>query len=233
MGSPVVGDDFQAVSTATGICEGFKRLLRIPGQLNLLFNWLFDGDGELSSEASDGIADYLHPIGGILLWPGSTLPSNKWLICNGQLVSRTDYATLFQRIGTTYGAGDGSSTFALPDLQGRVPRGVSSTDGLGVTGGADTLTLNENQIPLKTHYHGVGEDPGGDEIQIIKRAWASDGTFDVLQNSADNPNVTTTVTDSGALATTNAIEVTGSEEASQTIDNRPAFIGLYFIIKAK
>lgn len=232
MGSPVRSDDFTAVTGATTACDGFKRLLRIPGQLNLLLAWLLDGDGNLSKEAAEGIADYLAPIGSIQMWAGASLPSDRWLVANGQAVSRTTYAALFQRIGTVYGAGDGSSTFNLPDLSGRVPRGIDAITPLGQQGGTDSVTLKEDQVPMKTHFHGIGEDPGGDEIQIIQRTWNSDGTFNVTQNSSDNPNVTLSITDSGDLGTTDPIVVVGGNEASNPIDNRPAFTSLLFIIKA-
>lgn len=231
MGSPVRSDDFTAVTGATTACDGFKRLLRIPGQLNLLLAWLLDGDGNLSKEAAEGIADYLAPIGSIQMWAGASLPSDRWLVANGQAVSRTTYAALFQRIGTVYGAGDGSSTFNLPDLSGRVPRGIDAITPLGQQGGTDSVTLTEDQVPMKTHFHGIGEDPGGDEIQIIQRTWNSDGTFNVTQNSSDNPNVTLSITDSGDLGTTDPIVVVGGNEASNPIDNRPAFTSLLFIIK--
>lgn len=232
MGSPVRSDDFTAVTGATSACDGFKRLLRIPGQLNLLLGWLLDGDGNLSKEAAEGIADYLSPIGSIQIWAGASLPSDRWLVANGQAVNRVTYATLFQRIGTVYGAGDGSTTFNLPDLQGRFPRGIDASTPLGQKGGSDSTTLTESQVPLKTHYHGVGENPGGDEIRIIERSWNSDGTFNYIQHSGDFANIAGSITDSGDFATTDAIESSGSNVAPTQIDNRPAFNSFLFIIKA-
>lgn len=64
-------------------------------------------------------------IGLITLWAGATPPTG-WLICNGQLVSRTTYSKLFALISTTFGAGDGSTTFALPDMTSRTPIGVGT-----------------------------------------------------------------------------------------------------------
>lgn len=73
--------------------------------------------------------------GSIWLWPGSTAPAG-WLLCNGQAVSRTTYANLFSVLGSAYGQGDGSTTFNVPDLTGRVPVGTNGTYPPASTGGA-------------------------------------------------------------------------------------------------
>lgn len=79
------------------------------------------------------------PAGSIIQWSSNTAPAN-WLICDGSAVSRETYSSLFAAIGTTYGAGNGTTTFNLPDLRGRVAVGRNSgTFGtLGATGGAET-----------------------------------------------------------------------------------------------
>ena len=81
---------------------------------------------------------------------GTVAPEN-YLFCDGSAVSRSTYATLFGVIGTTFGAGDGSTTFNVPDLSGRVPLGVSSTHLLGSTGGSETVTLTEQELPAHVH----------------------------------------------------------------------------------
>lgn len=73
----------------------------------------------------------LIPPGTIIHYAGRTVPSG-WLICNGANVSRTDYAALFAAIGTIYGAGDGSTTFGLPNLNGRFLEGATSTSSVGI-----------------------------------------------------------------------------------------------------
>lgn len=92
--------------------------------------------------------------GSITMYAGATAP-NGWLICDGSAISRTDYADLFNVIGTTYGSGDGSTTFNIPDLQGRVPVGYKSSDTsfdtLGETGGEKTHTLTVDEIPSHNH----------------------------------------------------------------------------------
>ena len=81
--------------------------------------------------------------GTILSWSTSSIPSG-FLECDGTAVSRTTYSALFTAIGTTYGAGDGSTTFALPDLQDNVPIGKSNNKSLASTGGANTVTSTGN-----------------------------------------------------------------------------------------
>ena len=99
-------------------------------------------------------------IGNIILFTGQTIPEG-YLVCNGSAISRDDYADLFDVIGTTYGSGDGSTTFNLPDLSGSVAIGVSSTHSIGVSGGEETHILITNEIPSHTHTvpaHGHGND---------------------------------------------------------------------------
>jgi microcystin-dependent protein len=110
------------------------------------------------------------PIGSVTAFAGSAAPSG-WLLCGGQTVSRTQYSGLFLTIGTTYGAGDGSTTFALPDLRGRVIAGEDDMGGtaanrltsggsgvtgttLGATGGAETHTLTSSQQASMSIYYG-------------------------------------------------------------------------------
>lgn len=95
------------------------------------------------------------PVGTMLMWATATAPTN-YLICNGSAVSRRTYAPLFAVLGTTWGAGDGSTTFNLPNTAGRVVRGVNGTYTLAGTGGADTQTLVANQLPQHTHGVYVG-----------------------------------------------------------------------------
>lgn len=88
----------------------------------------------------------------IYMFGGSVAPSG-FLICDGSAISRSTYADLFSAIGTTYGVGDGSTTFNLPDMSGRVPVGVSLDIALGDVGGEETHTLLTNELP--SHSHGI------------------------------------------------------------------------------
>lgn len=90
------------------------------------------------------------PAGTISLWAHETPPLN-WLLCDGAAVSRTTYASLFAAIGTRYGAGNGTTTFNVPNLKGRVPVGLDTAqtefDNLSETGGSKTHTLTIAQVP--------------------------------------------------------------------------------------
>lgn len=94
------------------------------------------------------------PVGSVIPFAGSSAPTG-WLLCDGTVKSRTTYANLFAEISTTYGAGDGSTTFNLPDMRGRVPVGLDSGtfDSLGEALGAESTTLTATQLP--EHTHGV------------------------------------------------------------------------------
>jgi microcystin-dependent protein len=88
-------------------------------------------------------------IGEIRMFAGNFQPAG-WMFCEGQLLPISENETLFQLIGTTYG-GDGESTFALPDLRGRIPIHQGNGFILAETGGAEEITLTINQIPAHTH----------------------------------------------------------------------------------
>lgn len=88
-------------------------------------------------------------VGEIRLFAGNFAPAG-WMFCDGQLLPISENETLFQLIGTTYG-GDGQSTFALPDLQGRVPIHFGNGFTQAAAGGAETVTLTQNQIPAHAH----------------------------------------------------------------------------------
>jgi microcystin-dependent protein len=88
-------------------------------------------------------------VGEIRMFAGNFAPAG-WMFCEGQLLPISEYETLFNLIGTTYG-GDGQSTFALPDLRGRLPLHFGNGFTLAETGGVETVTLTVAQIPAHSH----------------------------------------------------------------------------------
>jgi microcystin-dependent protein len=97
-------------------------------------------------------------VGEIRIFAGNFAPSG-WMFCDGQLLPISQNETLFQLIGTTYG-GDGQSTFALPDLRGRLPLHQGNNFLLAETGGAEEITLTTQQIPAHTHALMASTGPG-------------------------------------------------------------------------
>jgi|SRR6266550_3444125 len=97
-------------------------------------------------------------VGEIRIFAGNFAPAG-WMFCEGQLLPISENETLFQLIGTTYG-GDGQSTFALPDLRGRIPLHQGNSFTLAETGGAETITLTDNQIPAHSHGFLASTDGG-------------------------------------------------------------------------
>src|SRR5438445_75129 len=107
-------------------------------------------------------------VGEIRMFAGNFAPAG-WAFCDGSLLPISEYETLFNLIGTTYG-GDGQSTFALPDLRGRLPIHFRNGFTLAETGGAEEITLTVSQIPAHSHPYlasqntGAGSNPQGNVL---------------------------------------------------------------------
>jgi len=175
------------------------------------------------------------PVGGIIPYAGTTEPSG-YLFCYGQAISRTTYSDLFSAISTTYGTGDGSTTFNLPDLRGRVVAGQddmggSSADRLtGQTGGVDGDTLGASggdethqltTAELAAHSHGLLGDYPTDEGQA-NTTLKGVGRQDQYQ-TGQPPTYETQSTEGDLL-----VQNTGSDTAHNNV--QPTFI-LNYIIK--
>lgn len=109
-----------------------------------------------AADAAQTAADIASPAGAMLMFGGAAAPTG-WLMCDGAAVSRSTYADLFAAISTSFGVGDGSTTFNLPDMRGRVPVGVdgaagrlSANDALGNSSGSETHT---HTSPSHSHTH--------------------------------------------------------------------------------
>jgi microcystin-dependent protein len=122
-----------------------------------------------------------------------------WLLCYGQAVSRTTYSALFSAIGTAWGAGDGSTTFNIPDLRGRVLAGLDSMGGisanrlssvissttLGAAGGDQNLQAHSHGVNDPGHSHGVN-DPG--HIHGLDNVWTADPAWPFVNEIYASPN---------------------------------------------
>ena len=171
---------------------------------------------------------------------GRTVPDG-WLLCDGSAVSRTEYADLFDEIGTVWGEGDGTTTFNLPDARGRTFRGTGTEDPLGMTGGSNSVVIGVANLP--EHSHDLGEGV----IANTDMKLCTDPPATAEQNASATNNVIGGDTTAGATifnevgslaegetsygAITTSVEgqteVTGQGEA---LDITPAFLGGKVII---
>jgi len=100
--------------------------------------------------------DVISPVGTIYLWGGTKAALSDWaVLCDGAAISRTDFSSLFDVVGTQFGIGDGSTTFNVPDLEDKFGRGAPSGSDSGGTGGADAVTLTSAQAGVGAHSHGT------------------------------------------------------------------------------
>lgn len=125
-------------------------------------------------------------VGEIRMFAGNFAPAG-WMFCEGQLLPISENETLFQLIGTTYG-GDGESTFALPDLRGRIPLHQGNGFILAETGGAEEITLTVQQIPAHSHPLLATMTVANDQTPS-QNVLAQTGTFDGYQSSPPTANM--------------------------------------------
>lgn len=114
------------------------------------------------------------------MFAGNFAPAG-WMFCEGQLLPISENETLFQLIGTTYG-GDGQSTFALPDLRGRIPIHQGNGFILAETGGAEEITLTVSQIPAHSHPL-LGTTSIVNDANPLNNVTGQTNTFDMYQST--------------------------------------------------
>jgi len=144
--------------------SAFSQEFEVDGNLKVQGDIIFS-DASTMTSASSGI-----PAGILVPFAGSTAPDG-WLLCDGSAVSRTTYSGLFAVIAGTYGAGDGSTTFGLPDLRGRMAMGLDNTGGtsanvvtaetadtLGSTAGEEKHILTEDEMASHSHEYDTKQE---------------------------------------------------------------------------
>lgn len=233
MPSPVTETDLPALTATADLCTRFSQLINTRDLFSEFIGWLIGPDGEMSDEALDGIADRMVPVGTILMSASHTPPSSKFLMCNGAAINRTTYADLFGRIGTTYGVGDGSTTFNLPDFRDRFPAGQGSTYATGSTGGLAQVSLLTANLADHFHGYGIKDTVEPNDANFTVRTWVSgtNGTTSsyFIPGDASITGGSTALT-SGDLATTTQID--GLSGTVTPHENRPPYLAVQFLIKA-
>jgi microcystin-dependent protein len=218
-----------SITSLGTVRAGILKVLKFEGALTLTHNAtslilpggtsILTVDGDVGVFISEGSGNWRcvsytsagrdAPAGMVVPYAGSAAPSG-WLLCYGQAVSRTTYAGLFATISTTYGTGDGSTTFNIPDLRGRVVAGqddmggssanrlTNQTDGLdgdtlGATGGAETHTLTEAQMPAHTHAFDQGNSAVANGALRADQAFGAGGLTESTGGGGAHNNVQPTI----------------------------------------
>ena len=235
---------------------------------------------DLRADAQD-VFDNAVPLGSITMWAGGTgdVPSG-WELCDGSAISRATYSDLYSLIGNTFGAGDGSTTFNVPDMRDRFVVGAGSSYSRNSQGGSNTVnsshshTVNSHNHSMATHYHtvnshrhytgGHSHGAGSYRAEIYRSSqynmylnqassggWTSDTLINLYNSSGNSSGHSNGVVVTGSSSSANAgytdyqapttnyagATSTGSSSpgtssaGSTTLENRPPYIGMYFIIK--
>lgn len=163
-------------------------------------------------------------VGEIKMFAGASAPL-EWLICNGSAISRTTYSDLFSIIGTTYGSGDGSTTFNIPNFVNRVGIGAAGLYPLASTGGADSTTLTAANMPAHTHSFSAttsGTNTVGSGTTTIQPGVAGgEGGGPSPVDVSNNTSVSHTHSVSGT---------TGSAGSGTSFTNLPPYLAVNYII---
>ena len=151
------------------------------------------------------------PVGSVVEWTGTQTPQN-WLLCDGREVSRTTYSELFAAIGTVWGAGDGSTSFNIPDYRDKFVLGAGGEVDLAETGGEKEVTLTVDEMPSHTH-------PIKDKVYNVEFGKNDGG------GGRRNPI--------NGNDKSHGIVEASSVGGGQAHNNMPPYVGTYYIIKAK
>ena len=167
------------------------------------------------------VKDYICPAGTVVAFAGSTIPAG-WLLCDGSMVNKSDYPDLFNAIETTYGTGNGSTTFNLPNLSGKVLIGTNSNYSLGSSGGEETH-YHDFYTGLSWYVGAAAGDRNSLGYDAQNKTW-SGATEEVTVNSWTN----NALASGSQLKNNNRMKYKGTTESSS---NMPPYLTLNYIIK--
>jgi microcystin-dependent protein len=190
-----------------------------------LFNSLWTRTGS-------GTGGGVIPVGTMMAFAGGTIPDG-WLACNGQAVARAQFSILFSVIGVTWGPGDGSTSFNVPDSRGRVIIGAGGSFVLAANGGAMERVIGQTNLPNVPftvndpgHTHAV-TDPGHSHSARNVSSLVTAGAVDAGGTTGNTGSATT-----GISIVSASTGITVSSGGSDTpLDTTPAYIAAYAIIK--
>jgi microcystin-dependent protein len=225
MPSPVAPNEFcEAVpGNNTDMCVKVEKFFNVPQKLCDLFNWMLTPDGAISDAFKMEVASFLMPTGSFLFSATLNMGS-AFLQCTGVAISRTTYAALFAQIGTRYGAGDGSTTFNLPNLQGRSPIGAGSGSGLTFRD-INNPNVGEEDHELTEAENGAHRHLIADPMVGSVALTSSDQTLD--NDVSGGLTGYTLEGKTGEEATVGRTSVSGGGQGHNTV--HPCFVGFWFI----
>jgi microcystin-dependent protein len=230
LGNPSSGDTLNAPSHSTQHANANDAIEVLEAKVGV--------DNSAVTTSLDYKVRVGNPVGEIAMWSTNTAPTG-WLLCDGSAVSRSTYSALFAIIGTTYGAGNGSTTFGIPNLLGKFPVGKDASaefDVLGETGGGKTNALGVSNLPAHTHTasssssssssstvtdNGHSHPEAGREngattaYKYLQRIGGAGSNYDVVGTSLTRWD---SITNPATASTTTGITVATSTSTSTTVN---------------
>jgi microcystin-dependent protein len=172
------------------------------------------------------------PPGTVVSFAGNTAPDG-WLLCNGSAINRTEYSALFAAIGTVHGAGDGSTTFNLPNTQGLVPRGVGSQSfsGRPKSGGTLGQKLEDNMQRITGTFENRGRNAGSPNNNVIREVLGSFNSHTNTDNTIASVEASSTSRNTMIVSFNSAASPNARASSDTSGETRPSSIAFNFIIK--
>ncbi len=240
--TPATAEDQNTQDTdfAAGLSDCMTRDGQAPATANISMggfqiNDLSPGTSPTDAVILSQISNFI-PSGIVQMFAG-TSPPTGYLLCDGTAYSRTTYLNLFSIIGTTFGAGDGSTTFNVPDLRSRVPVGAGTGVGLsnrslGGSGGEETHVLITAEIPPHNHTDSGHThpilDPG--HTHTVPQGGTTGGGYSTLGNGLGSVPLSTTVSTTGISVNSGAANIQNTGGGGSHNNMQP-WLGVNYIIK--